>query len=482
MRKILGLFLFLLFFSLNVHALGSYEGRLYYLPMSVANNPNVMVELSEAKSVSKSDISSLEEQANAENSHLVAFRLRDNIMKNSGRTTFNNMDSFNVSLSSEDNWEFVHENNPTKRIPFTISVYCKEKQYSSGGEYGSFSTSDVLSVTTNQQSSVTLPISGVSTTATLSGNTMTFSIPTTTVSNSETFLGFVTYPYPIYIRDYFFCINIPEHAITESGYYSTTINLSSDSFYEVAIAEKSFFGFTYYELEKESSTKTIQDSITSITIRGYIGKEPGTTSGTYSFMVSNTNHTYSMDLGIEDSNVSYDVAKIYFYNTRLDTQSSSYVTNKSRFTDYKIYISPDNTLNSSEDYKFRLIGSSGYAESDENTIYYDLYISPDGSSIVSLDDCASSHNYLNNNYSNYSSNASSYYKVCRLGGVEKVNNCYILYPFYSYTKMSSNNDYQLTWTTDTTLYIKLKSRSTSTATTHLNGMYTSTLYFTVESP
>ena len=112
-----------------------------------------------------------------------------------------------------------------------------------------------------------------------------------------------------------------------------------------------------------------------------------------------------------------------------------------------------------------------------------MYISPNGSNIVSLSDCASNHDYTNNSsYSTYTSNATGYYTASKLGGVKTTGSVYTLYPQYSYSKISSGNDYQQIWQTDTTLFIKLKKRSTDTAETHLNGMYMSTLFFTVESP
>lgn len=468
MKKAIIVFVLLLLASAGIFANGANEGRLYYLPMNVSNNSNVMVELSQPKSVTKTQIEQLGEQDNTEDSHLIIFRLRDNIMKNKDNETFNNFDSFDLTLTSTSNWEFVHEDNPTKRIPFEISIYCKEKAYG-GSNYGSFSTTKNLFI------DPALPYSSVSSTATKAGSTITVSLPTTGVNDNK----------PLYIRDYYFCITIPEHAVTESGYYSTTINLSSDSYYEVGLKESTFIIWTIYSLERENSQKSIQDSIGSITIRGYIGKEPGTTSGSYSFMVSNTPKTYSMDLGISDKDTAYDVARINFYNTKLisGNNASSTASSTTRFKDYKIYISPERNTSSSAQYKFRLIGSESDTESDENTIYYDLYISPDGSNIVSLSDCASKHDYTSNSsYSTYTSNATGYYTSSKLGGVKKTNSVYTLYPLYSYSKISSSNDYQQIWQTDTTLFIKLQTQSLNTAETHLNGMYMSTLYFTVESP
>ena len=464
MKKVIIFFVLLLLASACIFANGGNEGRFYYLPMNVANNTNVMIELSQPKSVTNDMIANLSEQDNMEDTHMVAFRLRDNIMKNEGNTSFNNFDSFNLTLTSTSSWEFVHEENPTKRIPFEISIYCKEKEYSNSN-YTAFSTSE------NLFTNSTLPYSHVPSSATKAGSTITLSLPTTGVSDNK----------PVFIRDYYFCITIPEHAVTESGYYSTTINLSSDKYYEVGLEETAFLFWTIYSLKKEEPQKTIQDTINSITIRGYIGKEPGTDSGSYSFMVSNTSHTYSMDLGITDPNTSYDVARIYFYNTKLRSGvNESTVKSTENFTAYKIYISPERNTSSSEDYKFRLIGSESDSESDENTIYYDLYIDPKGSGLVSLSNCS---NYTtNNSYDTYRNNVSSNYSTSKLGGVKKTNSVYVLYPQYSYSKISSGNDYQQLWQTDTTLVIKLQKRSTDKAETHLNGMYKSTLYFTVESP
>lgn len=478
MKKTFLFFVFLLLVSISsILALGSNEGRMYYLPMNVANNTNVMVELSQPKSVTKDKIHNLEEQANTEESHLVVFRLRDNLMTNSGNTTFNAA-NIELNLKSTSNWEFVHEENPTKRIPFEISIYCNEKKYSDDGEYGSFQTSNNLLV------NPVLPLSNIQSTAEKNLDTITLSMPTSSVNDKKSW-GFVIYPYPLYIRDYYFCITIPEHAVTESGYYSTTINLTSDNYYEVGLEKRHvnllIVNFDYYELKKESSPKAIDNTIATITIRGYIGKEPGTDSGSYSFMVSNTTKTYSMDLGISDPNEPYDVAKIYFYNTKLlNGVSESIVNSTTNFSDYKIYISPERSTTSNADYKFRLIGSETDTESDENTIYYDLYINPKGSGLTALKDCS---NYTSSsNYTNYKNSVTSNYSVSKLGGVKTTGSVFTLYPQYSYSKTSSGNDWQQIWQTDTTLFIKLQKRSTDTAETHLNGMYMSTLYFTVESP
>lgn len=478
-KKLLYCFLLLL---IGVPALvfssGGSEGRLYYLPMNVANNSNVMIELSSAKNATKSMIASLGEQDNSESSHLVLFRLRDNLMKEYN----GNKSNIELTISSDSNWELVHEDNPTKRIPFTLSAFCKEKKYTSGGNYDDFSTSEELS-----QNPI-LPESGVSSSFERdSSGDYILSMPTTDVNHSEEIFILIRTirlnQLPIYVRDYYFCVNIPEHEVVTPGYYSATITLSSESFYEVSIKKASYLGIEYHELVKEDNTTNVQDSVSTITIRGYIGKEPGSAQGSYSFMVSNATHTLSMDLGINNNNVAYDVANISFYHTRLETQTSSYVENKSRFTDYKIYISPERDYNTVGQYKFRMVGSEGSLESNENTIYYDLYIEPkEGGSLTKLDSCQNPT--TQSTYSNYQTNTSNNYGNS-IGGVSKISNTstYIIYPYYKYVKISStSDDYQMTWKAEKTLYIKLTSASLQSYNQHYSGMYTSTLYFTVESP
>ncbi len=473
-KKIIVCSLLFLAVSVLAFASGGSEGRLYYLPMNVANNSNVMIELSEAKSATKSLIESLGEQDNADENHLVVFRLRDNILK-----PYNsNKEYINLTISSNDNWELVHEENPTKRIHFTLSVYCKEKQYASDGNYSAFETSNALS-----QNS-TLPKSGKTSSLTDNGTVYQLSMPTTDYNQSETILSIIHLnQLPIYVRDYYFCINIPEHEVIEPGYYSTTITLSSESYYEVSLQEASFLGITYYKLVQDSETTNIQKTISTITIRGYIGKEPGSAQGSYSFMVSNATDTLSMDLGISNANTPYNIAKISFYHTKIVTSTDSAAGNKDNFTAYKIYISPESNYNISGQYRFRLVGSEGYTESNENTIYYDLYISPkDDGSLTKLDSCANPTTQTS--YNNYQTNTQSNYGKT-LGGVKKVSNTssYILYPYYNYVLLSSSEKtYQMTWKTEKYLYIKLTSASTNAYNQHGYGMYTSRLYFTVESP
>ena len=190
-----------------------------------------------------------------------------------------------------------------------------------------------------------------------------------------------------------------------------------------------------------------------------------------------------MDLGISDSTIAYDVATVSFFNTIIKNESESYVSNKNRFREYKIYISSERDyLNSNSSYKFRLIGSESDTENAENTIYYELYLKPTGTDPVKLDECTDYSN--SSSYSTYKSSATKYYSSIYLGGVSRLANTttYVLYPYYSYAKISSGNDYQLTWKGDAVLWIKLTEVSLQAAMEHNYGMYTSKLYFTVESP
>ena len=127
------LFIIILFFSSSaLFANGATEARMYYLPMNVANNNSVAIELSTQKNIDTNSLSSTFSSSYPLN--LVVCRFMD-ALKDDFQTSQNQNTVFTITSST--NWEFVHENNFTYRVPFEIEAYCTEMKKNSDTTYTS---------------------------------------------------------------------------------------------------------------------------------------------------------------------------------------------------------------------------------------------------------------------------------------------------------------------------------------------------------
>ena len=432
------LFIIILFFSSSaLFANGATEARMYYLPMNVANNNSVAIELSTQKNIDTNSLSSTFSSSYPLN--LVVCRFMD-ALKDDFQTSQNQNTVFTITSST--NWEFVHENNSTYRVPFEIEAYCTEMKKNSDTTYTSEDQPNgnhaLAANQTHTYSTKTASLVKAS-----DGSKYTLTAPTSSYTDSAPSGWETNERSPDYIRNYDICVKIPEsNDSLLPGYYETEITIKTNEYYEGGITKHQFI-VTWYTLDKESSTKKINETIR---IRGYVGDSGQIESMDYSFVVSPSTDTYSMDLGITRSK-DYSVANLSFSLLQIVQNKTSNADNK-----FTIYISPtrDYTNTGSDYYRFILNGSEQKARTLSNTIYYDVLV---GTTTISNGDNKSSP--------------------------------YAIKPVYTSTQISGSGTiggtgktYREVWTLNEVIKIRLTNASLR-STSRSAGMYYSYLYFTL---
>ena len=94
---------------------GSSENNdLVYMPRTIVNNANVMIELSQSKAITTSTTSA--DFANSDDNHQAMFRLRDSLQNVSAN---NNLV---LEITSDSGWTFVNESNAMETRPFSIGI------------------------------------------------------------------------------------------------------------------------------------------------------------------------------------------------------------------------------------------------------------------------------------------------------------------------------------------------------------------------
>lgn len=435
MRRFLFVFFIALLFPvMSLFAGGANEGRVYYFPRNVVNNQSVMIELTQAKSLSTTTLAA--DYVNNSTDNLAIFRLRDSL-----NSSYNSGSGVIVTISSESDWYFVHENNPTSKRSFQLQAFCVDR---ASTDYSADSFQAL-------SSSTTLGESGASTYFKYENGVYTMLLPYTSFSwkfNLKVGLAYLA----AYIREFDVCVVIPDdNTNLESGYYTTTLTISSTTYQE-----------TNSNGNADGNAKTMTETIT---LRGYVGVDPGESGGVYSFSIGSLADTYSMDLGITTQSTPYAVASASFLYNELVTSITSNAA--SRFT---IYISPTNKYSDAGTYKFIKIGSENQARTDANTIYYDLYLGT-GSGYKSIGSAGS-----------YTLNEGTIGSAGKLS--DSVSTTYYIRPKYSYQQTSStgilgsnSNEYMEKWELDQPIYLMLTTESL--AATHNPGMYYSNVYFTL---
>ncbi|MBR2281352.1 MAG: hypothetical protein IJ863_01880 [Spirochaetales bacterium] len=429
-RRVAAILFTLIIFLPCLFAGGANEGRAYYFPRNVVNNQNVMIELTQAKSLSTSTISADYENSSPDN--LAIFRLRDSLRTKDQSVSGGVV----VTISSNDGWCFVHENNPTSRRSFQLSGFCVERQSSS---YGVDSFQKLAN-------STTLSRSGAKSYFKFNEGAQTY---TMLMPYTDFYEGLFSF-YANYIREFDVCVVIPDDNTTlEAGYYTTTLTITSTAYQECNSNGR-----------KDGGAKTISETVT---LRGYVGIDPTGNEGSYSFTVTSAADTYSMNLGITSQNTPYAVANTSFLYNHIDSSAASNGAGK-----FTIYISPTREYETSGTYRFIKIGSESQARTDINTIYYDLYLN------------------TNNGYKSMGSLGSATLNG-NIGSAGKLSNAvpttYFVRPKFTPTKISDSGilggstQYLNTWELDQTIYLKLTSGSM--AATHNPGMYYSYVYFTL---
>ena len=508
-RFLFFLLIMLLFPILGLFAGGDSEGKsgysIYYIPSNVANSQNVLVELTEAKSVNASSVGksfSEATQYSYGSDNLVICCLMDTL-KDSVQSS-----NVNLTITSDDatGFFFKKDGNETVKVPFEIEICCvafykgnNKTDYSStvlrkkmsASSVGDVSQEPISYETTRQHYTIEwlgfIPIPKTETEINPydeqtsftwnSAGQYTLSVSPSSLSNtmdtdSLSSLQETNEEYPNLIKYYYVCLKIANNPNLEEGLYTASITLNAI--------------FTKQELNAEASSGTISEIIN---IKGYVGEKPeGSSDLTYSFFVSPGANTYYMNLETVNGETipAYDIARLQFNYTYLNSTSDD-PASTTRRQKYVIYISPTSSIYTDGKYAFRRNGTEAQLESFGNTVEYDLYLETSAGNYELIS--SSGHDYTGNG-NNSASNAAAHYTSGMIGGAGKASNSgdhtYYLYPVYDrlQTSTGTNSKYKETWTLDQHIYLKINSDQTEIfegddARMHQTGSYTSAIYFTV---
>lgn len=452
------------------------ESRLYYYPKNVVDNKSQAIDLSSSTrylttaSYNNGGITLLTSPNN-----LALFRISENLMP-SKREYQNVSDPVTTGVElyvkSLTNWEFVHENNPTQRVAFSIDAFCIESTWnSSQNKYIAADPVTMPHTFTNRCGNRNYTVQGTMST---SGDTCSILMPYTPVSTEVTTRGYnvtVNARIPTYKRDFDICVHITgDTAGLINGYYYTTLEYSVSGYYESPVK---ITGTSVSLPGNDNPSETTG----TITIWAYIGDVLNGFND-YSFSVSPAADTYSMVLGKTISNPTaptYDVANVQFYYL---TQTSTAPDTSAQAQKFKIYISPTSDYTASGQYRFIKMNTEGQGRNDKNTIYYDLYL-----------------NTASQGYKSFGSLGSAGLSgVIGSAGVY-ADNTYQILPKYTNTKTAASTTYTYSsggnyhtvtigedcytqlWKLEQDIYLKVNSDSYDAD--HLAGMYYSYIYLTL---
>lgn len=492
MRKYIIIFVFLLLIPLAVlFAGGSSEGKsgysIYYIPSNVANNQNVMVELTTAKTVNTSNLGSSFASATQYSygeDNLVVCSLMD--------TLKNTIQSSNVELTitSADSggFFFKKDGNETEKVPFEIEIYCvafykgDDSTTYASREYNKklpLSSNEVISYTAKTKPRWLSNVTSTNYTEQTSLTKSSASQYILSMSSSEftntIYAGFLNYDtnvdYPNLIKYYYVCLKIADNPNLEEGLYTATFSLNAT--------------FTKQEVNAEATSGSINETIS---VKGYVGEKPELSDTAYSFFISPGANTYYMDLSTQDGATipAYDIARIQFSYTYIN-QTSSDPASTTRRQKYKIYISPTSSIDENGVYLFRRNGTEAQEGTFGNTVEYDLYLETSSGNYELIN--SSGHDYTGDG-NNSATNAAAHFTTGQIGGAGKAtnggNHTYYLYPVYDrlQTATGTNSRYKESWILDQHIYLKINSDQTEIfegdgARMHQTGSYTSLIYFTV---
>ena len=497
MRKIHRILLIIILLLISASCLafagGSSEGNagysLYYIPTNIVNNQGLLIELSQAKSVSASNVGTSYASATSYSystaNDLVICCLIDSL-NDSVQTS--NVD---VSITDNNGFCFVKDGNQTSKIPYEIDVICSA--FYKGNNSTSYSSNVIniaerkMSIIGGAQSSIsisytterTVPRIGIPPrkTETITYNESTgFSKPTlnkyvlsvsatsftNTMNTNNLQWNETNEQYPNLMKYYYICLKIPGGTGFEEGLYTANLTISAT--------------FTSQDLNGNQSAGSINESIS---IKGYIGEEPEQQSDlAYSFFVFGAKDTYMMDLTQEEY---YDIARVQFMFTEMTKQSES-PDDVNRHQRYKIYISPESYYGASGEYYFKKIGTESQDKSFTNSVDYDLYVQTSSGSFVLIGEA---NDYTSvTSASTMKTNAQNYYSTGKIAGAGLFsNNTYYLYPLYTVaqTITGTNSTYKETWELDQDIYLKITPNNDPEYADMVkqDGNYTSIIYFTV---
>ncbi len=410
---------------------------LMYIPRHTANNMNIRIDLSQPVSISETNPPTTAAFSNDSAGHLSVFRISDSLQDSNANK------KLLLTVSSTSNWYFVNENNSTVKRPFKVKALVWTSTRNNDGVYVTSETPTILEFTKVKNNyEATLPLSEV---VTKDGKNN-----------------------PKKVYDIDFCIYFENDVVDgEPVDYS----LLEEGYYKADICVQTSKGYT--------TTSGSQPALNEpISVYGYIGADPGTNQGSYSFIVKDSTDTYSMDLGIKNHNTTpaYKVANVNFlYNSITTSQLSgdNNTTNK-----FKIYISPGPEYQTGGIYQLIKQGTESQARTHYNTVYYDLYLKTGA-----------------NTYTAMSTSGDSVYEgTIGSWGSYNSTNTYVMKPKYTPrqiaeagytwiiflgTATEGEDQYENSWELNQDIYVKLNSESLQNASNHQAGVYWSYIYFTL---
>ena len=256
--------------------------------------------------------------------------------------------------------------------------------------------------------------------------------------------------YPLFLRVFDLCIELPSTVSgLDSGYYKTEITIQSVTSY----SNRTFSGERTYNAEENKyiiESEVITTSLSeTVTVWGYVGNVSGGADTTYSFSVSPTNSSYSINLGTQNY---YNVALVNFYNLTGPYTSSTAPVESVQKQKYKVYISPTSNYMTAGSYEFKKTNSN-------DTIPYDLYLDENGTL--------------------FSSNSTNGIGGSGVGSGGIPSSTYYILPVYSVSKDTMNGastKYTEIWDlANVPIYLKV----TEDNQAHSAGEYRSSVYFTL---
>jgi hypothetical protein len=471
---------------------------LYYLPSNVVNNQNILVELTQAKSVNAGSLGSSFGDAISRsygNDNLVFCCIMDTLKK-----SIQNGNNVNLTITSPDasGFYFVKDGNETVKVPFEIEV-CLAMFYKgdNSATYPVRTIQEKLMTGTTRKFSYEThrriadffifvfndrddphTYNGETSFTKTGSNLYTLSIApsefTNTMNNNTRENRYETNEeYPNIVAYYYLCLKILPNQNLEEGPYTATFSLNS----------------TFNSQDISGNTKNNDSINEAVTIKGYVGEEPETSGSEYSFFLSPSVNTYFMDLAVEKDGdePTYDVARVQFSNTQVVTNPNNPASTNQRRA-YTVYISPTNSYGVSDDYEFIRTGTERQERVFANTVEFDLLLQTSDGVYEYI---RNSQDYTGNG-NNAKANAEAHFKKGKIGGAGLYNgttNTFFLYPVYSSQQTSSgaNNKWKETWELDQHIYLRVKEDSKeisegANSRKHQEGMYKTTIYFTVVSP
>jgi len=478
---ILPLLLFIVLQSSFADSINGYsDAVLLLLPRSLTYNKNDAIEMTTAKAMSASDLGSspltfTSRICEDNNKNLGFVRLQDTlhnmytkILPWKGYQKSNYYNSYwgsgwereridtdemfqtdnSVVLQIQTTGIFVNVDDSSAVRDFTLSCFLTEAYIEEdGSEYTALS-----GFPKEMELGETTTLSDTSSTTyfkSLGGCDYELYIPSTPIVSSTTDLSY----YPLLMRVFDLCIVLPDTDTSlKKGYYKTEITIQSTGTY----TNRTFTGTRTQESSNQYTIETSKSEVSmseTITVWGYVGSASTTDNSTFSFSVSPSTSSYSMDLG--DTDTYYSVASVNFYNVTGPYTSNSEPSESTQKLKYKIYISPTNNYLTPGSYLFT-------KTSGTDTIPYDIYLDSSGTE--------------------FSSNCTTGIGGSGVGDGSSIpSSTYYILPNYSIAKqtMNSTMQYTETWSISSLpIYLKVDEE---TNPSHVTGEYKSYLYFTVVS-